>query len=263
MSFEWDYMLDVRPTWANKEQARNWEDSVRRNLTWIAKTASGRIVLNSIAFYRKWVPIYPYDEKLGSCNAYVGPNSAPSRDGRGYGATVFFSPHKFHRSSPCHGGAGNDRGSLPDEVLLHELVHAFRRVSGKRNRTETSGGLINYNSNEEFIAILITNIYVTDPTNRIKTGLRRDHKGFASLEPELASSFEFFESSMSAFSEVQQLVADHPGLTRALAKVPATFNPITAFLHDRAKAQRHSLSARALIRDAAGWGMAIRKSLGL
>lgn len=40
-------MLDIRPTWANKEQARNWEDSLRRNLAWIARTASGRVVLNS------------------------------------------------------------------------------------------------------------------------------------------------------------------------------------------------------------------------
>lgn len=47
----------------------------------------------------------------------------------------------------------------------------FRRVSGKHNRTETSGGLINY-------------------TN------------------ELAGSFEFFESSLSAIAQVQQLMAE-------------------------------------------------------
>ena len=262
MGLEWNYMLDLRPTWVNTTQAANWEASVRRHITWIAKTHSGRTVLSAIKFYGKWVPITHYDGKHGTCNAYVNQRAGRAPDGRPYGAMVYYSPHLFQRGAPCHNDhPGLNGSSLPDEILLHELVHAFRRVSGKRARVETDGGLINYDSNEEFIAILVTNIYVTDPTNRIKTALRRDHHGFATLEPELAGSFEFFEISLDAFQLVDRLCTDHPGLTKALAGVPAIFNPLAAYYQDKAKAARHSQSARAVVRDAAGWMIAAHKAI--
>jgi hypothetical protein len=262
MAVEWQYMIDIRPTWVNARQSANWEASVRRHITWIGQTQSGRILLNSIKFHKKWVPISPYDGSEGACNAFVEAKVGKAKDGHDYAATVFYSPHLFQRGTACHpDSALENRGLLPDEILFHELVHAFRRVSGKRAWAETSGGLHRYDSNEEFIAILVTNIYVTDPTNRIKTGLRADHRDGAPLRAELAESFSFFESSMDTFRLVKQLVADHPGLTGALAKVPAAFNPIAAFVQDPAEAEKRSRSARAVIRDADGWATAVKGSL--
>jgi len=261
MALEWQYMIDIRPTWVNAQQSANWEASVRRHITWIAKTQSGRILLNSIKFHKKWVPISPYDGLLGKCNAYVTGKGGKAKDGHDYAAAVFYSPHLFQNGSACHPNSALNRGLLPDEILCHELVHAFRRVAGKLAIVETSGGLRRYDNNEEFIAILVSNIYITDPTNRIKTGLRADHRNGAPLQAELADSFSFFESSMDTFRLVKQLVADHPGLTGALAKVPAAFNPIAAFVQDPAEAEKRSRSARAVIRDADGWATAVKDSL--
>lgn len=256
MGLEWNYMVDIRPTWNNAQQSANWEASVRRHITWIVKTETGKLLLKSIKFFGKWVSISPYDGSQGTCNAFVDARIGTAKDGRPFGAMLQYSPHLYQKGTACHGGPGKDRGNLPDEVLFHELVHAFRRVSGKRARVDATGGLLYYDSNEEFHAILVTNIYLTDPTNKIKTGLVRDHQDGSPLEADLATSFDFFRSGRDAFALVKQFCADHPFLSKELAKVPATFNPIAAFLADPARAEGLSRSATAVIRDLAGWGVA-------
>ncbi len=258
MSIEWNFMLDLRPSWVNKTQAANWETAVRREIVKIATVNSGQVLLNSIRFHGKWVPITHYDNTQGPVNAYVDPKIGTARDGRPYGAIVYYSPHLFYpHSGYVSTDSTKNNGEQPDEILFHELVHAFRRVSSKRHREDTSGGLLQYDSNEEFYAILSTNIYVSDPTNKKKSGLREDHQDYAALPPGLAASFDFFKSSRDAFTLVKQFSVDNPGFTKALAGVPAPFNPLAAFFADPAKAQKESNSAIATIRDAAGWGVAM------
>ena len=76
-----------------------------------------------------------------------------------------------------------NRGLYPDEILFHELVHALRGTSAQyMSLIPLSGGLKRYDSREEFIAVLATNIYISDPSNRSKTGLRRDHIQYTPLE---------------------------------------------------------------------------------
>ena len=55
-----------------------------------------------------------------------------------------------------------------------------------------------YDDNEEFIAVLCTNIYVSDRTNKIKTALRAGHKGFGAMAAEDAVRFGLFMSSEAA-----------------------------------------------------------------
>jgi hypothetical protein len=261
MGIEWQYMIDIRPEWVNREQSANWESAVRQLIVSIASVQTGQVLLNGIRFWNKWVPISPYDFSQGPCNAFAGERLGTARDGRSYGAIVRYSPHLFYHGGACFFSSPNDAGAAPNEILFHELVHAFRRVSGKRQRANATGGLINYDSNEEFNAILVTNIFVTDPTNKKKSGLRRDHHGLAPLEASLATSFSFFESSRNAFDLVQQFCTDHKGLSGALAKVPATFNPIATFIQDPAEAQKRSRSAQAFVRDAAGWALAMKRAM--
>jgi hypothetical protein len=262
MSIEWNFMLDLRPSWVNKEQAANWENAVRREIVKMAGVNSGQVLLNSIRFHGRWVPITHYDNSQGTCNAYVDPKLGNARDGRPYGAIVYYSPHIFFPHSGClSSDPTKNNGFQPDEILFHELVHALRRVSSKRLRTDTTGGLIQYDSNEEFYAILATNIYVSDPTNRKKSGLREDHRDGAGLPSGLAGSFDFFKSSQNAFTLVKQFSVDNPGFTKALAAVPASFNPLAAFFADPVKAQKESSSAVAVIRDSAGWALSMGRAL--
>ncbi len=257
MGLEWNYMLDIRPTWVNAQMSANWEASVRRQITWIAGTDAGKVLLKSIKFFGKWVSISPYDGLSGACNASAEERTGTAKDGKPYGAMVLFSPHVYQRGTACHGGPNSNRANLPDEVLFHELVHAFRRVSGKRNRSATTGGLVHYTSNEEFNAILLDNIYITDPTNKIRTGLRQDHASSGPLDAGLATSFDFFKSGGDVFGLVKQLATDHPFLSKEMAKVPSTFNPLAAFFANPVKAENLSKSTTAAWRDLIGTAVGV------
>jgi hypothetical protein len=260
MSFEWHYMIDFRSIWPEGSQSNAWEATSREHLRWIFLTDTGKLLLKAIRHYGKWVVVSQY---AGSaCNATAGVRTGLAADGRPYGAQLGYSPHVYERGTTCHGTAPNNNGNLPDEVFFHELVHALRIVSGNLAINPTLGGLKDYDLNEEFHAILVTNIYISDPTNRIKTGLLRDHKaGARPLEPELAGSFEFFESSLTTYGLVREFCTDHPGLSGDLAKIPAPFNPIAAYVSDPARAQSHSLKARAFIRDGNEWAVAFANFL--
>jgi hypothetical protein len=96
----------------------------------------------------------------------------------------------------------------------------------------TQGGLSNYQDEEEFVAVLVTNIYSTDPSNKSHSRLRRDHVSFKTLESDLDQSFTFFRSSVSTYRLVEKFCGENPAFTKNLAQVKASFNPIAAFYQD-------------------------------
>jgi len=144
-----------------------------------------------------------------------------------------------------------NRGYYPWETLFHELVHAFREAAGFGWFKRLSGGLAGYDSREEFIAVLVTNIYMSDPTNKRAdhVGLRRDHADFRKLEPELSDSLGFFQSSEDTFVQVEQFCRENLWFTKHLAEVKATFNPIAAYYHNPDEARKRSKSFEAFRHD--------------
>ena len=50
-------------------------------------------------------------------------------------------------------------GNAPDEVLYHELVHASRLVNGVYDRVPVNQ---KYDDEEEYLAIVLTNIYMSE-----------------------------------------------------------------------------------------------------
>ncbi|MCC6536673.1 MAG: hypothetical protein IT162_03925 [Bryobacterales bacterium] len=260
MPMEWQYYIDIRGTHKDAAKAAAWEASIRALLQKIAKTGSGQAVLNSLRFHARWVVIWPRDVTMEKCLLPTVDKLGKTKDGKGYAVEIYYSPGIWSPHGSCHklhAPKGGGAGSKTDEILFHELVHAVRRSSGKRARVETSGGLDKYNSNEELFALLSTNIYCTDPSNKSGSGLRRDHKSFESLEAELSGSFEFFRVSTTAYSLIEAFCNDNPGLTGALAKVKSSFNPLAAYYSDKKKARENSQSATAMLRDATGWGKAM------
>ena len=145
-----------------------------------------------------------------------------------------------------------NRGLLPHELLFHELVHALRDASGFGQALGAlRGGLRWYDNLEEFIAVVVTNIYMTDPSNKRAdhVGVRRDHHHFNKLGTGLADSLDFFKTSRDTFGRIDQFCTDNPWFTQKLAETKATFNPIAAYYHDKDTARRNSQSATAILRD--------------
>ncbi|MGP0021281.1 MAG: hypothetical protein ACLPHP_22115 [Candidatus Sulfotelmatobacter sp.] len=226
--------------------------SVRHNLLLILSTASGRILLNSIRYDASrsggLIKITPQD---GPCNA----EAAPATFAGNPASIVGFSPDDFADSGVC-GKRSRERGlngaRLPNEVLFHELVHALRMVAEVNTSQALAGGLYKYDDFEEFCAILATNIYISDRTNRVKSSLRRSHQSGRELEGDLAGSFTFFRSGGNTFYWVQRFCKENTGFTKGLAGEKADFNPIAAYYHDPAKALEMSQTPLARQRDSAG-----------
>lgn len=91
------------------------------------------------------------------------PNALGS--GGGTDVTVRFTPGVWAETTgQCQKPESKFRGpgSTPDAVLFHELVHAYRIMTGSQLKTTlTVDGYANQ-PHEEFVAILVSNIYLSD-----------------------------------------------------------------------------------------------------
>jgi hypothetical protein len=246
MDFQAHFGITVKPTGLAGAAAVTYQRKVKEHLTWIYRTKVGRTLLKSIHYHHQPVEIRPY--LATNCNATA--SAEPLVPG-GLRGVVNYSPDTFSLHGACsatHSAANS--GLYWDEVLFHELVHVFRRVSGKFNRHDLGGALYRYDTNEEFIAIMVTNIYISDRSNKIKSSLRRDHRGFQRLPADFAAPFGFFSSSTRTFALVEDFVKSNHGFSAMVAHVDAPFNPIADYMADKNKAR--DLSNRALGRDIAG-----------
>src|SRR5262249_48451504 len=161
-------------------------------------------------------------QQNGSRNAYAeGIPVVESLPGLGSPVTLHYTPSMW--GGPFAGG--------PDDVLLHELVHAMRQVQGGMLALPTSGGNAGYDNDEEFLAILLTNIALSekDPF----APLRRDHQGHVKLPDAEATSRGFLENSDQTDNLfwIQFLFPQESDLFFQVAASPyAGFNPINEFL---------------------------------
>ena len=79
-------------------------------------------------------------------------------------------------------------GSLPDEVLFHEMVHGLREMQGLADMWPTNDSLRDYDNEEDFLAIVMTNVYISSKGG---TQLRANHHGYHPLKRPLNTSAGF------------------------------------------------------------------------
>jgi hypothetical protein len=136
--------------------------------------------------------------------------------GRGAGATIDYYPWEWHQIG------GGQPGAARDEILLHELVHAYmiqRGVSSIRNlqRARYARRLRRFDIVDDFFAIMITNVYASECGRPI----RRDHQGFRPLN----------RNAMSIITDPRfgllfdALARADPGLVTELRRIDTPFNP--------------------------------------
>jgi hypothetical protein len=261
----WKWGIAIEQSGLTGPEAQNYESVVRMHLQWIEATAVGMVLLQSIArnvlngkpanlvpfkgpiqpgYPTRGVLIQPY--LMNKCNASAG------------GSTVSYSPYTFqNRSGPCSHHLSSiltNRGILPSEILFHELVHALRDAAGHGNRqARLGGGLTDYRNLEELIAVVVTNMFMTDPTNRygtgVQVGMRSSHHHFTKLEVDLSDSVGFFASSANMFGMIDQFCQEDGWFTKKLADTNAAFNPLAVYYYRPQEARQKSSSLRAVVRD--------------
>lgn len=236
---ERQFGIQILPLWHEKPagNAAKYTRDVRAELTRILHSRAGRALADSLRFQFSPAAARKRGDKRGNAvllMPYEGNDDNSEEDGVTPGAqqsVVLFTPAT--RASCC---SKNKSATLPHEILVHELVHSLRRVSGHLHRHNVINRLQPYTNTEEFLAILVTNIFISDVTNHHKTSLRANHQSHAALDPELAGSFRFFSLGTRAFNVIANFCSENAGFTRMLADVPAPFNPIAAYYKNRAKA---------------------------
>jgi hypothetical protein len=187
----------------SKNISINWGDDVlyyvgvQVQLEQIARRRTGRALLRAIGSFGREVVIQPWPDKdnpganTGTESVADAQSATPTgqqlltcnrgnagkpilQDGKplmgtggGSRSVIRFSPEVSEQIR----GPGNDA----DEVLLHELAHAYRMSQGL-HRCERMGDSYDagedWDSIEEFFAILIANIYRSECRRQ---GLRADH----------------------------------------------------------------------------------------
>jgi Effector protein len=145
--------------------------------------------------------------------------------GGGSDSDISFTPVMFtkfcNQQKP-----GHKAGAQPDEVLFHEMVHATRQMRGILNPLPL--GFL-YDTEEEFFAILLANIYASETGRPVD--LRSDHHGFTHLTTDTDAKF-LPKKDMTDYRYrlVDKLVHQEPRMVHELKRLRHTpFNPIRRY----------------------------------
>jgi hypothetical protein len=146
--------------------------------------------------------------------------------GGGSNSHVKFSPNTFSKYCAAH--SQHKSGAQPDEVLFHEMTHAARQMRGVLDPVPLNHL---YDTEEEFFAILVANIYASETGRAVD--IRSDHHGFEPLAHTQDTSAKFLPKADPhdyKYRLIAKLVREEPALAHALAAVTkAKFNPIRRF----------------------------------
>ncbi|VTZ27315.1 conserved hypothetical protein [Methylocella tundrae] len=125
------------------------------------------------------------------------------------------------------GGAAKSKapGDDPDEIIFHELIHASRQMRGVQENKKVDRG---YDDVEEYLAVVISNIYMSE---KGKTVLLGDHGDATLRHPE-----KFLDNVQHVDVTPRQLLLNfktaQPDFFRDLANIGrgvAAFNPVRQF----------------------------------
>lgn len=155
--------LHIRSRGTAAQQARYGQE-IEGVLGQIRPTRTGTIVLEHIERSPHRVTIVPYTDGDRNAEAVPGNWRASGTVGRGRPAAGTGSRVRFSlrmSAMPPNWPQGN-----PGEVLVHELAHALRQVTGtERYRAGGSGDLLpmaSFENVEEFFAAMVASVYSSE-----------------------------------------------------------------------------------------------------
>jgi hypothetical protein len=141
--------------------------------------------------------------------------------GGGSDVVIYFTPGANGDKS-CASGAGTCAGN-PDQILLHEMVHALRDMQGVSNPVPTK---LRYKNEEEFLAIVVTNVYISKAKGN--KFLRPDYLRVGPLEAPWNTSDGFLKDPEN--KEILDYYAKFwQPIFGQLGNVRTDFNPFSKF----------------------------------
>jgi hypothetical protein len=272
MPFPEEYFLEINPPdpWGSTNP-KTWMDDTLQTLRTMVAVDSGKVLLRACQSAGRWILVDPSHDCNAHGEAYriARPGAKalpfdPANPGKDlypdpnqlYMGRVQFEKQVYLAGSACYKRKDRgkfNRGFQPDEVFFHELIHAHRgslRLSlNPPDNGNLGGGLKWYGHEEEFLAIVLTNIYISDASNHHGSGLRADWYGGRPLEAALSTSLSFFESSPQVLAILERFKGQEGVFFEALAGVKAGFNPLDAMLHHPREVARLSHSRVAAERE--------------
>jgi hypothetical protein len=224
------------------------ENSGGRRIIIRPRTAAeiARDQCNAYAGPTSWSDATPAGEMVYTCGSSPRPHTTRSRldawldlpgrpvmgTGTGSDSEVAFESGIWHSGAVC-GGMGS--GANDDEILFHELVHALRQIRGLMHCAPMYG---NYDTQEEFFAIVVANIYVgcKVPAPGDASLIRESHSGFSPIAVEPRA---WLDSHRRNRAYLDQMRRQMPDLWGNLSRIPWSqcwFNPVrqVAYPHDPA-----------------------------
>jgi hypothetical protein len=105
----------------------------------------------------KWFSGRQDDPDTEDDERYVTVGADKVAEGGGSDASVYFTPSEWGGGNSACSGPGTRTAA--DEVLFHEMVHALRDMQGVSNPVPTVN--TSYLNEEEFLAIVVTNVYIS------------------------------------------------------------------------------------------------------
>jgi len=192
-------------------ESREYEHQVYRLLMLIGSTKVGKLLFDSLnPNVRHWiVPLDYLDKAECECAAYT----FPGRPEEGGGIRVYFNPTDFNRS--------HRRWFSADDILFHELVHAYRdgRIGYHKGNRKTMN---EYDTAEEFLALHMQNVYLA---NRGSQRFYRSYRLRQSVSK--STAYQYFVGDAEVLMAFRHFV-DHDPLAKAVARwmhPPDSFNP--------------------------------------
>jgi hypothetical protein len=209
-----------------------FETGTLRLLTALDESETGHAIVSPIVRARSRTVTIVFGDRLDWCGARPLDPAQAGPGGHGSDVEIEFSTNRWNTLGvPLDLG---DAGASPDELLLHELVHALHMVRGGVVREPAEDS---FEYREDFYAILITNIYSSNLNRR----LRRDHQSYSAI-----SESEAITLYSRHYLEIETLSEERPGLGfltfQRLSRVIAGFNPIRGYVEAVARGSGLSVS---------------------
>ena len=177
---------------------------------------------NASAATATGMPIITSTTRRGRPNYKNGSGS-----GAGSDSVIDYSATMWTEYGPARLSGTRGPGFEPDEVLIHELVHAAREMRGVEYLLPVTGG---YDTQEEFLGVVVTNIYLSEKGQTVfarnhGTGVLKHPEAFldARIHPSPRVLLERFRLAQPAFWDA--LVRIGPAAAR--------FNPVRQYDAER------------------------------